>query len=222
MGAPKKLAATRWKDAMTRSQDTRQKHISRFDVVVRRAHGEVGMKEKLEALRECPAFQGLPPSVLGKLAGCMRAVHMAPHSSLAKAGAIAHGLFLISSGEVKCLESAKKAGEGSVRRQTQSARGSDPRHAPRKTAAVLPKQPNPKSLSVLPALQPLRSATPRGRHVPRGLEIALLGPGQLVGDLEMEAGSNKWQHSYVSVGKLTAFHIDTAEFEKRVSPFAIM
>ena len=77
---------------------------------------------------------------------------------------------------------------------------------------------------------------PRAHGAPRGVEIAKLGAGQLIGDLEIMAdrirftagaggsaatdnsagGRRVWQQSYVSAGPLKCFVVKPSDFEKRI------
>lgn len=180
---------------------------------------------KMKCLRSCAALKGLPEAQLAKLAYYMTETTMPAHSTLARKGARVETLYIIAQGECKCLDrpsppksSSSKGPHGTVsagvsRRPRSRKAGHRAAMATRGTGVA----------GVPPPLQPpVRLSTPRGNNTPRGVEIAKLGPGQLVGDIEMVAmgtGGSKpvtWRHSYVTTGPFVCFSVKPQDLERRI------
>ena len=205
---------------------TRQQFESTAQKIVRQETAE-----KMECLRKCTVFNRLADSQLSKVLYYMEKVTIPPHTTLGSVGEPVTNVYLVARGECKCLNDPRRqpqptsAEHAHAAGSTEEAEG-DGKHA--NTGNGFNKILGSSSARRRTA----KNKGPKGREA-GSREIAKLGPGHLIGDVEMarpsklrSSASTKgsshggegcvWQHSYVSVGPMTCFAIKPHDLEKRI------
>ena len=155
-------------------------------------------EEKMASLRKCATLNGLEDGQLSKLLYYMEKITFPAHTTVARKGEPMTSLYIVTSGECKCLDDSlgrqqqptsaphayKTGGTAAETGKTHTGNRSAHNAILRNPGAGSARKHKVKNDSqrVPPTLQPpaAASSTPRA---PRRVEIAKLGPGQLIGDV---------------------------------------
>ena len=174
---------------------------------------------KLECLQmmRLSALDGLDEKGLHVIGRYLKEVHLPAHATLCQKGEPATGLYIIADGECKCLDSGPKSDAAATKGPGQAS-AAPPVKVRRGVRDAGAGKPGAESSSALPK-PPRRTkkAPPRNMHTTRGVQIAALGAGQIIGDMEMHSGHNTWQNSYVTTGAFRGYFIETLNFERYFS-----
>jgi CRP-like cAMP-binding protein len=152
-----------------------------YDSVVRALH-VAALEELLGFLGSLPPFAGLPRELLTSLAVFARPLAAQPGQRVAAAGAAADALIVLQEGELRLLDGcAPGAAAGSTSVHHHGAPDGRPRArgATAEAAAVLAKHGSASSSGLDAALG--RSAS-SGVSQGGGVQLAILGPGSLLGE----------------------------------------
>ena len=168
---------------------------------------------KLECLQmmRLSSLDGLDEKGLHVIGRYLKEVHLPAHATLCRKGEAATGLYIIADGECKCLDSGAKsdaagsngAGQAPAVKVRRGVRDAGAGRPGAESSSALPKPP-----------RRTKKEPPRNMHTTRGVQIAALGPGQIVGDMEMHSGHSTWQNSYVTTGAFRGYFIETLNFER--------